>query len=420
MFDTKHITAKGGKGGNGAISFLRERARPWGGPDGGDGGDGGSVILQAQGNLRALGHLARVSLIAAGDGGSGKGRDKTGRKGPDKRVGVPVGTVVWELNEAGDKRQLADLNREGLELVAARGGGAGRGNHRFAGPTNQEPLLAEAGEDGEERDLLLEVKLIADVAIVGVPNAGKSSLLTLLSHARPKIAGYPFTTLEPVLGVAEHRGRSLVLLDVPGLVEGASEGKGLGLEFLRHVERVRAMIHLVDGLSEDAAGEYQRIVKELEAYPHGLMEKPRVVALNKMDDSDVRELLEDLLASVETAGADAPLAISAITGENVAQLMDRVLQSIPEEEPEEPEMVRIEVERPKPLERVSVSVDDGVYVVSSHQAERLIPMVNLSNWSARLQFHRELERLHVLEALEQRGVEPGDTVRIGSYELEWQ
>ncbi|MEX2431414.1 MAG: GTPase ObgE [Dehalococcoidia bacterium] len=421
MFDLKEVVVKGGWGGNGAVSFLRERAKPYGGPDGGDGGAGGDVVLVAQSNFRTLGHLARVRMVNAADGQNGRKRDQTGRRGSDKRIGVPVGTVVWELDAEGGRQQLADLDFDGAEFVAARGGIPGRGNHRFSTPTNQEPLLAEAGEEGEERRLLLEVKLLADVAIVGAPNAGKSTLLTAVSNARPKIADYPFTTIEPVLGVVEHRGRILVLLDVPGLVEGASAGKGLGLEFLRHAERVQVLVLLVDGSENDPVDAYRRIASELDAYPGGLAAKPVVPVLNKVDMPEVQARVGELLALVETASGRQPMAISAATGENVGQLLDELLQLVPEKvEREAPPTPAVVPERPRPTERVRVSMDDEVYVVSSRQAERFIPMVDLNNWRARLQFHHQLERLGVIEALERKGVEPGDTVRIGSYELEWQ
>ncbi len=361
-------------------------------------------------------------MVKASDGESGRKRDQTGARGEDTFVGVPVGTVVWELGASGGSRLVADLTADGAEFVAVHGGEPGRGNHRFATPTNQEPMLAEAGAEGERRSLLLEVKLLADVALVGAPNAGKSTLLSVVSNARPKIADYPFTTVEPVLGVVEYRGRSVVLLDVPGLVEGASEGKGLGLEFLRHVERVQAIVLLVDGSAVDPVREFTLIERELANYPGRLREKPLIPVINKVDLPEVKERLPQLWKAVKKASGVEPLAISAATGENAGALLDRLLQMVPEKpegaDVEEPPV--IEVQRPKAVERVRVTLEEGVYIVSSRQAERLIPMVNLNNWRARLQFHHELERLGVIDELERKGVEPGDTVRIGGYELEWQ
>ncbi len=338
-----------------------------------------------------------------------------------KRIPVPVGTVVWEVSASGERVQLADLAEVGKSTVVARGGGSGRGNHRFVSPTNQEPLLAEAGEDGERRELLLEVKLLADVALIGAPNAGKSTLLSVVSRAQPKIAEYAFTTLDPVLGVAEWKGERMVVLDVPGLIEGAHEGKGLGLEFLRHAERVSVLVQLIDGTEESWEAEFERIDRELAAYPGGLADKPRVVVVNKTDVPEVRERLESGLALLEHHGVGRPLAISAAARDGLGELLDRLLALVPKRAPEEAEEP-IEEERPAPWtgrDRVSVEKDKDVFVVRCRQAERFMPMVNFSNWRARMQFHQELERLGVLEALEKQGVEAGDTVRIAGRELEW-
>jgi GTP-binding protein len=383
---------------------------------------GGDVIICAQGNYNTLGHLARVYVVEAGDGGSGKGRDGTGKKGASKRIAVPVGTIVWEIDGEGERTELADLAEHGKAVVVARGGEAGRGNHRFVSPTNQEPLLAEAGVEGEVRELLLEVKLLADVALIGVPNAGKSTLISAVSRARPKIADYPFTTLDPVLGVAEWKGERIILLDIPGLIEGAHKGKGLGLEFLRHAERVSVLVQLIDGTAESWTTEFEYIDKELAAYPGGLSEKPRIVVVNKTDIPEVKARVARELPPLAAHSDGQPMAISGAAMDGTGELLDRLIRLVPTGEAPLVEEIEITKEpAPRgPDEKVRVDEDDGVFVVTCREAERFMPMVNFSNWRARMQFHQELTRLGVLDALEERGVRSGDTVRIGNRELEWE
>jgi GTP-binding protein len=336
---------------------------------------------------------------------------------------VPVGTVIWREAGEGDEKWewMGELTAEGRRMVVARGGRGGRGNHRFVSSTNQEPLLAEGGEEGESRRLLLEVKWVADVGVVGAPNAGKSTLLAHISRARPKIADYPFTTLDPVLGVAEWKRRRLVVLDVPGLIEGAHEGRGLGLEFLRHAERVSVLVHMVDGSSDDAAAEYEQVRRELEAHSEELGGKPVVVVVNKVDIPEVREARARIVADVAKAAGAKPLVLSAATGEGMDDLLDRLLEMVPMGAPTTEEAQK---EAPAPTaadpRRVDIGREDDVYVVRCLQAERYLPVINLGNWRTRMQFHHELERLGVIEALRQAGAETGDSVRIGSYELEWQ
>ena len=319
---------------------------------------------------------------------------------------------------------LADLLGDGERAIVASGGAPGRGNARFASPTLQDPLLAEAGEPGEERRLLLEVRLIADAAIVGAPNAGKSTLLSVVSRAQPKIADYPFTTLEPVLGVVEHRDRATVLLDVPGLIDGASEGRGLGLDFLRHTERARTLIHLVDGLAADLAQEFSAVAAELAAYHAGGSTPPVVLAVTKQDVPEARERYHAQRAALTTAAGLEPLAISAATGEGVERLLDRVLALLPAVPPPVCESAD-----PAPTagvaprrERVTPRVlrDGDAFVVQYRPAERIAAMVNMENWRARLQFHQWLTHAGVLRALDAQGIDSGDTVRIGGLELEWQ
>ena len=282
-------------------------------------------------------------------------------------------------------------------------------------------MFCEIGISGEEREILLEVKVLGDVALVGAPNAGKSTLLGAISRARPKVADYPFTTIEPVLGVVTHKGRELVFVDVPGLIEGAHEGRGLGLDFLRHVERVRVIVQLIDGGVENVGEEYRRIATELTAYPEGLDDKPKVTVINKIDIPEVREDLDAKLSALRDASGSEPLAISGASTEGIQELLDRLLPLVPDEpdvEPEAPPVLE-PVDNHVRRERVTVDRDEEVYVVHCRQAERFAPMVNFANWRARLQFHAELERLGVIVALEKAGVGSGDTVRIANKELEW-
>jgi GTPase len=419
LLDNKHMQLRAGKGGNGAIAFHSEPYKPRGGPDGGDGGWGGTIYLVPRKGVRTLGHLLRRFNVYADDGANGSGKDKTGKKGKDTIVEVPLGTVVWKENEDGEREQLADLIVHNRKFAVARGGAPGYGNHRFVTSTNQEPLLAEAGEPGESMLLFLEVK---DVALVGSPNAGKSTLLSVISRARPKIAAYPFTTLEPVLGMVYHRGRELVVVDVPGLIEGASEGKGLGLEFLRHTERVQVLVHLVDGSVENVGEEYLRVAKELELYPGGLDAKPRVVVLNKVDIPEVREQLAEKMAELEQASGQVPSVLSGVVGEGLEALLDRVLPLIPEtddEDEEEPEPKQEAPVSASRLRRVRIERDGETYLVSCPALERFVPMVRFNDWRARMQFHAEMERFGVVTALEKAGVQVGDTVRVGDRELVW-
>ncbi len=420
MLDIKEIEVRGGEGGRGTVSFLREKFRPKGGPDGGDGGGGGDVTVVARASRRTLGHLARTGRVGAAPGGDGGKRQRKGRRGASATIEAPVGTVVWEVVE-GERRRVADLTWDGAAVCVAHGGGAGRGNVRFATPSNQEPRLAEMGEPGEGRRILLEVKLLADVAIVGAPNAGKSTLLAAVSRAKPRVAEFPFTTLEPVLGVVERHGRALVLMDVPGLIEGAHAGRGLGLEFLRHVERARAVIHLIGGLAPDLAAEFAGVRAEVEAYGGGLGAKPYVAVVNRADIPEVRGAVDAQCAHLAEAAGHAPMLISAATGEGLESLLERLFLLVPEMR--QPERPPLEPPLPAPRPpRVAPRVsrnEDGEYVLDYWPIERIVAAVGMDDWQTRMQLHDEMARAGVLSALEAAGVEMGDTVRIGASELEW-
>ncbi len=326
--DEARIHVKAGDGGNGCVSFRRERFVPRGGPNGGDGGKGGDVILQADAQLVTLLDLTYPKQFRAQKGSHGRGKDQTGKNGEDLVIRVPAGTLVKD-DQTGEI--LQDLLFDGQRFVAAKGGRGGRGNARFATPTLRAPRRAEKGEKGQEHWLRLELKLLADVGVIGYPNAGKSTLLSRISSARPKIADYPFTTLVPNLGVVNREDhRPFVVADIPGLIEGASKGAGLGLTFLRHVERTRLLIHLLDvseGPSRDAINDFQAVNRELKAYAPSLQEKKQLLALNKIDLLSVRERAEDIENQFKKMGHRLYL-ISGKTGEGLEELLEDVFKTI--------------------------------------------------------------------------------------------
>ncbi len=423
MIDEVIIHIKSGKGGNGAISGRREKYVPFGGPDGGDGGRGGSVYLQADLNVNTLLAYRYKRNFDAPDGRRGDGRLKSGKDGKDITLPVPVGTQVWT-----GARLLVDLDEPGQRFLAAKGGGGGAGNAHYATPTNRFPLLAQAGNPGEELSLRLELKLLADVGIVGAPNAGKSSLLSVVSAARPKVANYPFTTLEPSLGMIDHRGETFVMVDIPGLIEGAHEGVGLGHEFLRHVERTRVLIHLVDGSLDDPVAQYLQINAELSQYAQDLSRKPQILAINKLDLTDVSVLRDDLQDAFEEVATSGEVHfISAVTHEGVDGLLDAALRAL-QDAPDPISAPRgveaddgLPILRPTPRRRrPAVYVEaDGVFVVDWPSAERMAIMVDPNDWTANVQFYNRLIRAGVVRALEEAGVAAGDTVRIGQVEWQW-
>jgi len=344
--DRARIRIKAGRGGDGALSFRREKHVPKGGPDGGDGGPGGDVVLIADPDLRDLSGYRRRRWIEAGKGQPGGGTGKHGAAGEGVKLRVPAGTQIFEGEEL-----VADLASPGARVVVARGGSGGRGNRRFASSTRQTPRFAEVGQPGEEAELELRLKLLADAALVGLPNAGKSSLLTRISNARPKVASYPFTTLEPVLGTIDAPdGRQLTVADVPGLIEGASEGVGLGHEFLAHLERARLLVHVIDAADGEPAERFAAIDRELAAYGAGLDELPQVVVLNKID------LLPELPElGVEDERIAAVYAVSCATGAGIEQFRRGLFEHVsePEELPtSSPEgLADFLVYRPKPRAR---------------------------------------------------------------------
>jgi len=424
FFDEATINVKSGDGGHGLVSFRREKFVPRGGPAGGNGGKGGDVVLRADKSLNTLLAFKHQVHFRAERGGRGGSTNKQGKTGADCVVPVPAGTAVY-LRETDEL--IADLVHDGQEAVVARGGRGGRGNAAFKSSTNQAPRVAERGEPGEELWLRLELKLIADVGTVGVPNAGKSTLLSVVSRAKPKIADYPFTTLTPNLGVVVVDHRDFVLADIPGLIEGAHTGSGLGHQFLCLIERTRMVIHLLNGLSPDPIGDFAAINAELELFNPLLADKPQIVALNKIDLPEVAEQWPRIKEELKARGVLEPLAVSALTGEGVQTLLRRavtMLDELPEPATlaDEPVIYRPEIDEDYfEIEREGTERTPGLarWRVSGVRIERAAAMTDWDYYESGLRFQRILDVMGISKALEKAGVEDGDTVAIGNTELVW-
>ena len=419
FFDEAKIHVRAGDGGNGCSSFRREKYVPRGGPDGGNGGRGGRVYVAANRHLNTLIAFQRRRHFKAGQAGHGQNQKKQGANGDDCVIDVPPGTTV---RDASTGQLLGDLVSDEDRVLVAKGGRGGRGNAVFAGPTNQAPRTAERGEPGEARWLELELKLIADVGIIGCPNAGKSTLLSVVSAARPKIADYPFTTLVPNLGVAEVDDRTLVLADIPGLIEGAHAGAGLGHQFLRHIERTRVLIHLLDGLSDDPLKDMHEINRELALYSQPLSRTLQVVALNKMDIPQVQELWPRLREELKKRDIQL-FAISAVTGQGTLELL-RSVTAIAERAPRyEADIDPIVVFRPHEEMEEAFDITQevpGTFRVRGTRIERAAVMTEWSIPDGVARFQRILRADGIWEALEKNGVKVGDTVFIGDVELVWE
>ena len=431
FYDHTKIYVKAGDGGNGSIHFRREKFVPFGGPDGGDGGRGGSIYMQASCNLNTLIDYRYRQHFKATSGGAGARQKKHGSKGEDLILTVPCGTVI---RDAETGQLIADLVDDGQRVMVARGGRGGLGNVHFATATHQAPREAQKGEPGEERWLLLELRLIADVGLVGYPNAGKSTLLSVVSAAEPKIADYPFTTLSPNLGVVtigqpgSGDEYSFVLADIPGLIEGAAQGVGLGHEFLRHVQRTRLLLHILDGAAyeRDPWQDFQAINQELREYDEHLATLPQIVVLNKMDLPEAQERWPALKAKAEAAGYPA-FAISAVAHQGTDELMQytaRRLQEIQLEEAERRAAQAVHemegpVLRPQPEDAFSITKEEGVYIVRGKRVERAVNMTNLESEEGMARLQVTLARMGVTRALEEAGVKVGHRVRFGKVELIW-
>jgi GTP-binding protein len=425
--DRAVIQVRAGAGGNGVVSFRREAHVPKGGPDGGDGGRGGDVVVVCDPSLRDLSSFRRGAQFKAQRGGHGQGANKHGATPDALEIRVPPGTVL-EDTRAGDRW---DLLEPGQRALVARGGGGGRGNRQFATATRQTPRFAERGLPGEERRLELRLRLLADAGLVGLPNAGKSSLLARLTRAQPKVAAYPFTTIEPVLGTLERDERQLVIADIPGLVEGASSGAGLGHEFLAHVERCRLLVHVLDLApldGSDPALNYDTVEAELHEHGQGLADLPRIVALSKADlvsPEHAREVVAEWrrrLGPVPGAVLDV-MATSAATGEGLDELAAAIFQNVPEDEPAEEALPATpathRVYRPGRADALRIDrAPSGAFRVEGERVERLIARHDVDNEESLRYIEERLRALGVIKALEAAGFEPGDDVEIGGIVFE--
>ena len=418
FFDEARIFVASGRGGDGAVHFRREKHVPRGGPDGGDGGRGGDVILEVSPTLNTLSAFRHKRHFHAKDGSRGGKNNKTGKTGADEVILVPPGTIVRD-DATGEI--LGDLIHPGQRLIVCQSGRGGRGNARFATSRNQTPRVAEKGEPGRERWLQLELRLIADIGIIGVPNAGKSTLLAAVTNARPKIAAYPFTTLQPNLGVVDlDHDISLVLADIPGLIEGAHQGAGLGFAFLRHIQRTRILIHLIDGASIDPVADFSQVNAELALFDQVLAAKPQVVAINKLDLPQVKSRWSELEEQFRRLGFQ-PLPISALAREGLKELLYQAHKTLQEVPPVEVAIEDLPVYRPEPdsTKFDIIREPDGGWRVSGEAIERAAEMTYWEYDEAVRRFQGLLARLGVEDTLREAGAQSGDTVRIGEHELEW-
>jgi GTP-binding protein len=423
MIDRVEIKVRGGNGGAGIVSFRREKFVPRGGPDGGDGADGGSVVLVADESVRTLKEIGRRRIFQAPHGRSGEGGKRHGRRGESLVLKVPPGTEVRRIEDDGTHDLIGELLEPGAALVVVKGGAGGWGNARFASSVRRAPRIAQKGQRGEEVHVVLDLKLLADVGIAGLPNAGKSTLLRALSAARPKVADYPFTTLEPSLGVVEHGWESFVMADIPGLIEGAHEGAGLGLDFLRHIERTKVVLYLVDGTSYDPLADLRTVEAEVREYGRGVAERPRLVAVNKIDVREVRTRQDALRALFGAEGIDV-LFFSAAAREGLAVLVDRVAGMVATERERtacsEASRASPTVSVPVPKGDIDVRRENGVFRVDGERAIAFAEMMPVDTDEGLAELWRRFRRWGVYGALRRAGARAGDRVRLGDVELEME
>jgi GTP-binding protein len=418
FIDQVNIYVKSGKGGDGVVHFRREKFVPLGGPDGGDGGRGGNIIFEVKATLNTLSAFRPNEKFAAEPGKNGGGAQMSGRGGKDLIIYLPPGTVIYDAETGA---LLGDLTEPGKQLLVCKGGRGGLGNQHYATSRNQAPRTAERGEPHEEKLIRLELKLIADIGIIGLPNAGKSTLLAALTNAKPKIGDYPFTTLEPNLGVAKiDDDTTVVMADIPGLIEGAAEGAGLGHDFLRHIQRTRVLIHMLDGLSEDPLADFSQINNELSLFDPKLGDKPQIVALNKIDQPEVLNKLKSIKASFKKQKVDL-VTVSAMARTNTREILIAAYQKLAEIPMEELEEV-LPLYKPDvdPNEFVVVKEDDGQWRVTGVAIERSAKMTYWEHDGSVRRFQKLMEKLGVDKSLSEAGIEEGDTVHVGNFELEWK
>ncbi len=427
FIDTAKVFIKSGKGGDGAISFRREKYVPLGGPDGGDGGRGGSIIFQVETGITTLLDFKYKKKFIAESGSNGGGQKCYGKDGENLYIKVPMGTII---REAESNKIIADLSHKGQELVLLRGGKGGKGNVKFATPTKQAPHYAEPGMPGDELNIILELKLLADVGLLGFPNVGKSTLLSMTTKAKPKIANYHFTTLKPNLGVVAVEGiEPFVMADIPGIIEGAAEGVGLGIQFLRHIERTRLLIHIVDISGVEGREPFEDFVKineELKKYSVKLWDRPQIVVANKTDMLYDESIFEDFKKKVQEMGFDKVFKMSAATNEGVDAVMKeaaRMLKEIPVTELEISEDEMYIPEEKKFTYDISVESNEeegyNVYVVEGTFVDRLLSAVNVNDPDSLRYFHKVLRNKGIFDELREMGIKDGDMVRLNDFEFEY-
>lgn len=419
--DVAKIFIKAGDGGNGAVTFHREKYVAAGGPDGGDGGRGGSVVFVADKSVNTLIDFRYKRKYAAENGGNGRDANRNGKNGADLEIKVPVGTLIKDTET---ERVICDLKTEGQRMVVAKGGSGGWGNVHFATATRQTPKFAKSGVPGDEREVTLELKLIADVGLLGFPNVGKSTFLSMVSDARPKIANYHFTTLEPNLGVVNMGdGGGFVIADIPGIIEGAHEGVGLGHEFLRHVERTRVLLHLVDvsGIEgRNPIEDFDIINNELRMYSEKLADKPQIVLANKADILQYEENYEEFKREMESRGLKV-FRISAATKQGIREVLNytlELLSTLPDEEDDDYEIFDLEEMRQQE-EELKIEIQDGVFVVTGGRVRKIVGSTNFDDYESMQYFQRALIKCGAIKALEKAGVQEGDTVHIYGVEFDY-
>ena len=420
--DYVRIHAEAGKGGNGAIAFRREKYVAAGGPDGGDGGKGGDVYFKVDKDANTLIEFRYKKKFKAENGENGEGGHRFGKSGEDLYIPVPIGTVV---KDTATDEVLADLSEPGQVALILKGGRGGKGNSHFATSTRQAPRFAGDGEPGEEKDLTLELKLLADVGLIGFPNVGKSTFLSVVTSATPKIANYHFTTIEPNLGVVKSKyGDSFVIADIPGIIEGASEGIGLGIQFLRHIERTRLLLHFIDvsGIeSRNPVEDYYKVNEELKKYSEKLSKRTQIIVANKIDSMQDSTLYEEL-EKVAKEHYQKIFKISGVTGEGVEELMNYVsktLKTLPKEnliEIKEKEKVYTLKDEPD----FTITKIKGAFVVKGEKIDSIMRKVNIGDYESLFYLHRKLDEIGLNQALKKQGIKDGDIVKIGDYEMEWE
>ena len=420
--DYVKITAKAGNGGNGAISFRHEKYVAAGGPDGGDGGKGGDIYFVVDQDANTLIDFRYKKKFKAENGNNGEGARRFGKSGEDLYIKVPIGTII---KDAKTERVLADLSEKNQKALILHGGRGGKGNSNFATATRQAPRFAQDGEDGEEKELILELKLLADVGLIGFPNVGKSTLLSIVTDAKPKIADYHFTTLDPNLGVVKKEyGESFVIADIPGVIEGASEGIGLGTQFLRHIERTRLLLHVIDVSGSEGRNpveDFYTINNELKKYSQKLSERKQIIVANKIDSMQDESLYKNLEKLAKEKGLEI-FKISAATNTGIKELIihvSQVLKTLPKENlieiSNEEKLYTLEDEEP-----FTITTDGKTYVVNGPAVEKLMKRVNLNDNESMYYFHKILDELGVSQRLKEMGIKDGDSVTIAGWELEWE